>query len=185
MPGITGSGRGGGFPQAFLFTGGFRDGLRRLLRVGPDRVLAAGYGSRYAAPGDTFASTNFISTRFALDPGIIAEGRQTGPAVEGGTAAVSGLDSSYARGSISKYEWDADYDGTEFTPDASGPTVDVPVGDDSPARRAVLRVTTSDGLAALSAPVPLNIENLPPVIDSFTAPAYAPFQTDVSFSGFA
>jgi uncharacterized delta-60 repeat protein len=97
---------GGGFPQAFLFTGGYQvqDGLRRLVPTGPDRVLAAGYSVQYRAPGDTFAGTNFISTRLALDPGIIAQGRQTGPAVEGTTAPLAGVDSSYTGGSIVKYE---------------------------------------------------------------------------------
>ena len=175
---------GGGDAQAFLFAGAFDDALRRLVPVGDGRVLAAGT-TESVAPGDTFRSLNFVSTRFALDPGIIAEGRQTGPAVEGGSRPVTAVDSSYAGGSIVKYEWDADYQGP-----SSRPT--------HPARRRMSPSGTIPPPAApcCASPRRTGWRRCPPrsrwtsrtcrrsSIRS-SAPAYAPFQTEVAFSGFA
>jgi uncharacterized delta-60 repeat protein len=158
--------------------------LRRLLPAADGRVIAAGGATRYVAPGDFQAGGNFVAARVVIDPpGLFVGVNHEGTAIEGRTANVSAADSSYAGGSIARYEWDADYNGRDFTVDASGMTATVPVGDDKPARAVVLRVTTSDGLQVLSAPVPLVILNAPPAIDLNRVPAYAAYGVTTTVGG--
>jgi len=120
-------------------------------------------------PGAT-SDDNFVAVKFALDPPLVADVRQLAPADEGATIAVSAEGSSYAAGQIVRYEWDANYDGARFTPDAEGVTATLPAGDDSPPRRVMLRVTTSDGLVAMAGPVPPQLRNLPPVVGPLNGP---------------
>jgi uncharacterized delta-60 repeat protein len=65
-------------------------------------------------------------------------------------------------GSIVKYEWDFDYDGSTFNADASGASVDFPSLDGPAFRTIALRVTDEDGAAHLVTTT-VQVTNVAPV----------------------
>jgi len=86
---------------------------------------------------------------------------------EGGAVQLSGAASHDSDGSIVSYEWDLDYDGVNFTTDATGMNVlfsatslDGPMG-----RTVALKVTDDQGSYTVVS-TSLNVTNVNPVVDA-------------------
>jgi hypothetical protein len=84
-------------------------------------------------------------------------------AAEGASINLSGSASSEVGGTIAKYEWDTNYNGTTFVARATGVNASFSaVGLDGPSSRAIaLRVTDGNGITAI-ATASVTINNAPP-----------------------
>jgi hypothetical protein len=89
---------------------------------------------------------------------------------EGSPLKLTGAAVAAAGRSLASYEWDFDYDGVNFTTDATGQIVDMPAtGLDGPSTRQIaLRATDSAGQSNVSIGV-VTVQNVPPVL-KVTAP---------------
>jgi hypothetical protein len=90
---------------------------------------------------------------------------------EGGSLTLRGSAVAAPGRTLTGYEWDFDYDGVTFTPDATGQNVSMPTGGlDGPSTRQVaLRATDSSGAKNVSAGI-VTVQNAPPLL-AVTAPA--------------
>jgi hypothetical protein len=90
---------------------------------------------------------------------------------EGGALTLKGSAVAAPGRTLTGYEWDFDYDGVTFTPDATTQNVSMPTsGLDGPSTRPIaLRATDSSGAKNVSAGV-ITVQNAAPVV-AVTAPA--------------
>ncbi len=104
-----------------------------------------------------------VTLRVGLPPLPDADAGGPYEVAEGGTVALSAVDSTDPAGTIASYEWDLDYDGTTFVPGATGSTVPFAAGSlDGPSRHVVaVRVTDAGGLSDVATAV-VSITDAPP-----------------------
>lgn len=97
----------------------------------------------------------------------------------GGSVSLDASGSGTPGPAISKYEWDFDYDGSVFSPDATGVTTTYVAPDDggSSSRTIALRVTDADGAAALST-VPVHISRMATTVTFVSADPIQPGSAD-------
>jgi uncharacterized delta-60 repeat protein len=151
----------------YLFTAYFND-LAALLPMPDNRLVVVGASNLYTPP-EPFRGMDLLAQRYVLDPPLVAAAHQDGVADEGSAMALSASDSSYANGSIVRYEWDGFVQPFDaFTPDATGPTAQVVAPDDNPLPRVAVRVTTSDGLQAVSQLIDVHVRNVAPTVESIS-----------------
>ena len=165
-----------------IFNFNYTDTLVDLLPAPGGRLFAAGVTSM-AAPGDTGTGLdNYLIAKYALDPDITIDTTvPAGPTPEGTPFGVAAVGSYASGGSVVDYAWDTDFRGRSFLLNATGPFPTITVTDDDFKDRVVLRVTTSDGLQALTR-VPVNVVNAPPTLDLF-ADEYLPLGRQVAIPG--
>ncbi|MCA9125481.1 MAG: DUF2341 domain-containing protein [Planctomycetales bacterium] len=87
---------------------------------------------------------------------------------EGGTITLDGTGSTDSDGSITLYEWDLNYDGTNFNPTANGSTTtfDASGISGSSTRTVALRVTDNSGNVSSLSTATVTINNVAPTITS-------------------
>ena len=73
------------------------------------------------------------------------------------------LSAAGSTGSIDRYEWDLDYDGTTFVAEVAGVTINLPAYDGPLTRTVAVRVTGPAGTSTATATV--TVANLPPTVD--------------------
>lgn len=145
------------------------DGVMHPFVTGDEVVVT---GQATAPHGSPHGAHDLLLGRYRLDPGITADAG--GPyAADENVPFLVRATASYAGGRITRYEWDTDFQGVDFTPDGEGQFTALRARDDTPAPVAALRVTTSDGLLAV-APVPLAVRNAAPAVLAFDVPPVVP-----------
>ena len=120
----------------------------------------------------TVQITNVAPIANAGGPYVISENAQL---------TLSGSNSSDADGSIVSYEWDFNYDGSNFHTDSTGMNVAFPMLDGPTMRTVALRVTDNDG-ATHMVTTTVQVENAAPVA-SISGPSLVRRNSTATFTG--
>jgi uncharacterized delta-60 repeat protein len=116
--------------------------------------------------------TNVAPIANAGGPYVISENSQL---------TLSGANSSDADGTIVSYEWDFNYDGSNFHTDSTGMNVAFPMLDGPTMRTVALRVTDNDG-ATHMVTTTVQVENAAPVA-SISGPSLVRRNSTATFTG--